>query len=424
MSDVVSIRAGEAEGGTSAMTAPDPVGGGPLGGLRLVAPAVGLYLMLRMFSLEVMYVLAGYAHARSPGRQVYPDGSINNQWRGFTSFADALVSWDGQWYIKIAGSGLGGPVGALDPDGVPYELRLAFFPLYPWLARPLTYLPFVTPVAACLIVSFLSAVAAAAGLYLIGRRLHGHRAGLMLAALWAVVPAAMTQNGAYTESLFTALAVWALYAVLTERWLLAGTLAAIGGLSRPTAVALIGTVGLAALVAAVSRRGGWRPYAAMLLAPLGLLAYFAFASARLGGFTKYTEIHHNTFGARWDNGENTWGMVSDILIGVDDDNAAKPIRVLSLVILAGFIVLLLLLVRRAPWQLTVFAAAMLVMATGTSTHISMIGRHLLPAFPVLLVPAVLLARATTRDRIVVLGALALLSGWYAGWLPFISGQAI
>ncbi|MBB3098064.1 hypothetical protein FHR83_005749 [Actinoplanes campanulatus] len=390
---------------------------------RHAAPAIYLYLLLRTVSLWVMHVLASHAAVRSPGRQVFPDGSINNQWRSFTSILDALLSWDGRWYAKIAGGGLGGPVGAVDADGIPYEMRLVFFPLYPWLARPLTFLG-ISPEVACLIVSFISAIAAAWGLYAIGRHVRDHRTGVMLAAVWAVVPAAMTQNGAYTESLFTALAAWALYAVLKERWLIAGVLACVAGLSRPTAAVLIGTVGLAALVAAFSRRGGWRPYAAMALAPAGLLAYIAYASARLGGYERYFSIHENTFGARWDYFENTWNMSTDILIGVDDDNSQKPIRVLSLLILAGFILLLALLVSRAPWQLTVFAAVMLIMATGSRTHMSMVGRHLLPAFPVLLVPALLLARLRNRDLIIVLGALALLSGWYAGWLPFISGQAI
>jgi hypothetical protein len=409
--------------------APDqPSPAGRFGRLRAAAsaaaPAIGLYLMARVLSLEVMYVLAAHAHARDPGREVYPDGTINNQWRGFTSILDALVSWDGRWYAKIAGSGLGGPVGAVDADGVPYELRLMFFPLYPWLARPLTFLPFVTPATACLIVSFVAAVAAAWGLYAIGRHVHGHRAGILLALLWAVAPAAMTENGAYTESLFTALAAWALYAVLRERWLLAGLLAAAGGLSRPTSAALIGTVGLAALVAAISRRGGWRPYAAMVLAPAGLIAYVAFAAGRLGSVSRYFEIHENTFGAQWDYGKSAWKTVTDIMIGVDDDHASKPIRILSVLILAGFIVLLALLAGRGPWPLTVFAAATLILSVGSHAHISMVARHLLPAFPVLLVPAVALARVPIRDLVIVLAALALLSGWYAGWLPFISGQAI
>jgi hypothetical protein len=388
------------------------------------APAIGLYLMLRLFSLEVMHILASHAAFRSPGRQVYPDGTINNEWRSFTGIMDALVSWDARWYTKITAQGLGGPVGAVDEDGVPYELRLMFFPLYPMLARPLTYLPFVSPVAACLIISFLSSVAAAWGLYAIGRHIRGHKVGILLVAVWAVAPAAMTQNGAFTESLFTALAAWALYAVLKERWVLAGVLAGLSGLSRPTAAALIGTVGLAALIAAFSRRGGWRPYAAMVLAPAGLLAYLAFASYRLGSVSRYFEIHDQTFGARWDYGRNTWSMATDILIGVDGDNAEKPIRVLSMIFMIGFVVLFVMLLGRAPWPLTVFAGVTLVLSIFSHAHMSMLGRHMLPAFPLLLIPALALARLRRRDLGLVLAVLALLSGWYAGWLPFISGQAI
>jgi hypothetical protein len=415
-------RASAPEDGTPAPDRPERTG--LRAAARAAAPAIALYLLLRVISLEVMYVLAAHAHARAPGREVYPDGTINNQWRSFTSFLDALVSWDARWYVKIAGSGLGGPVGAVDSDGVPYELRLMFFPLYPWLARPLTYLPFVSPVTACLIVSLLSAIAAAWGLYAIGRHVHSHRVGVLFAAVWAVAPAALTQNGAFTESLFTALSAWALYAVLKERWLIAGLLAGLSGLSRPTAAALIGTVGLAALIAAIRRRGGWRPYAAMLLAPAGLLGYLVFAGGRLGGIDRYFSIHHDHFSAYWDYGKSTWEVVADIMTGVGDDNAGKPIRILSVLILAGYVVLLVLLVRRAPWPLTVFAAATLVLAAGSHAHISMMGRHVLPAFPVLLIPAIALARAPNRDLFVVLGALAMLCGWYGGWLPFISGQAI
>lgn len=390
---------------------------------RLAAPAIGLYLALRLISLQVMAVLATSSHGRDPGRQVYWDGS-HARWRGSTSLMDALVSWDARWYALLAGSGTGGPVGAVDANGVPYELRMMFFPLYPALARPLTVVPFVSPATACLIVSLVAAVAAAWGIFAVGRKLHGDRFGIMLAALWAVVPSAMTQNGAFTESLFTAFAAWALYAVLDEHWLTAGLLAGLSGLTRPTAAALIGTVGLAALVAALRRRGGWRPYAAMLLAPAGMAAYLAYASAKLGGIGRYFEIHHNTFGAYFDYGVSTWDVVTGILVGVGDD-AGQPMRVMSVLFLAGFLVLMVLaVVNRAPWPLVVFAAAMLVLAVGSRAHISMIGRHMLPAFPLLLVPALVMARASTRNVTVVLGALALTSGWYAGWLPFISGQAI
>lgn len=404
-----------------------PGAAGPLSRLRdsalLAAPAIVVYLTLRVVSLAVMAVLANNSYDRDPTRQVYWDGS-HARWRGFTTMWDALLSWDARWYSLLAGSGLGGPIGAADTNGVPYEMRVMFFPLYPWLARPLTFLPFISPEAACLIVSLLAAVAAAWGIFALGNKLHGSRFGIMLVALWAVAPAAMTQNGAFSESLFTALAAWTLYALLNEQWLIAGLLAGVSGLSRPTAAALIGTVGLAALFAAVQRRGGWRPYVAMLLAPLGLLGYLAYASAKLGGIKEYFDIHENTFGAHFDYGKSHWEVVTGILIGVGDD-AAQPIRVMSVLFLFGFVTLLVLAIgHRAPWQLTVFAVATLVLAVGSRAHISMVGRHLLPAFPVLIVPAVVLARSSVGKSAIVLGALALCSGWYAGWLPFISGQAI
>ncbi len=422
--DRVAGEPGDPAGGPA--TDPVPTAHDRLARLRSAArdaaPAIGLYLAIRLVSLTVMAILAKIAYAQDPAREVYPDGS-HNRWRGFTSSMDALVSWDARWYSMIAGNGVGGPIGAVDPNGVPYDLRLMFFPLYPWLARPLTFLG-ISPVTACLLVSFVSAVAAAWGLYAIGRHVHSHRVGVMFAAAWALAPAAMTQNGAFTESLFTALSAWALHSLLKERWLIAGLLAAVSGLSRPTAAALIGTVGLAALIAAVQRRDTWRPYAAMLLAPLGLLGYVLYAGSRLGGVDKYFEVHQNTFGAWWDYGRSHWDVVKGILAGVNED-ASKPIRVLSVLILAGFLLLLLLLIAdRAPWQLTVFAAATLVLAVGSHAHISMMGRHLLPAFPVLLVTAVALAKAPTRTVAIVLASMALLSGWYGGWLPFISGQAI
>ncbi len=400
---------------------------GPLARLRgaalIAAPAIGLYLVLRMISLEVMATLANSALSKDPTRQVYWDGS-HAMWRGWVSPIDPLLSWDARWYMLLAGSGTGGPPGAVDENGVPYELRLMFFPLYPALARPLTYLPFVSPAGACLFVSLIAAIAAAWGIFAIGRKLHGDRFGIMLVALWAVAPAALSQNGAFSESLFTALAAWALLAVLNERWLTAGILAGLSGLSRPTAAALIAAIGLAALVAAIRRRGGWRPYAAMLLAPAGLIGYVAYASAKLGGVGEYFRVHQDTFGAYFDFGESHFDVVKGIVTGVGEDTR-EPIRVLSVLFLFGFLLLLALaMANRTPWPLLVFAIATLILAVGSRAHISMIGRHLLPVFPVLLVPASVLARAAPRNTVLVLGTLALASGWYAGWLPFISGQAI
>jgi Gpi18-like mannosyltransferase len=76
------------------------------------------------------------------------------------------------------------------------------------------------------------------GLYAVGKHLRSRTVGVFLAMLWCVVPHALVQNMAYSESLLTALCAWGLYALLRRQWLLAGTLCLFAGLTRPTANAL------------------------------------------------------------------------------------------------------------------------------------------------------------------------------------------
>ena len=57
-----------------------------------------------------------------------------------------------------------------------------------------------------------------------GERLYGRAGRGRAVALWAALPVGIVQSMAYWESLFTALAAWALYAVLTGRWVRAGVL--------------------------------------------------------------------------------------------------------------------------------------------------------------------------------------------------------
>lgn len=47
--------------------------------------------------------------------------------------------------------------------------------------------------------------------------LRGQRAGVTAALLWGMFPVAVVENMAYAESLFTAFAVWSLYAAVTRR---------------------------------------------------------------------------------------------------------------------------------------------------------------------------------------------------------------
>ena len=79
-----------------------------------------------------------------------------------------LVRWDSAYYMEIVRDGY-----RAAPD-IPHTV--AFFPLYPLLARLLT--PWLKPDAALVVVSNLAAVIGAAFLYLWARRLAGPRAAV------------------------------------------------------------------------------------------------------------------------------------------------------------------------------------------------------------------------------------------------------
>ncbi|MBT8224232.1 MAG: hypothetical protein HKP61_01830 [Dactylosporangium sp.] len=411
--------------GEAARSSPHrPPGRGPrlVAAARLAAPAMVVYLALRVISLDVLVLLTSLGRRSEPGRMVYWDGSTN-AWRGYQSINDVLLSWDGRWYSKIAEFGYTSHTAGVDEHGIPYTHRLAFFPLYPYLARSLTWLPGLNAAGACLLVSFLASIAAAWAIFAIGNHLRGRRFGIILAALWAVVPVCMSQNGAFTESLFTAFAGWALYAVLTRRWIVAGAITAVAGLTRPTALALIATVGFAALVAIVLRRDGWRPWLAGALAPLGYVSYVVFAGYRLGTPTGFFELQRYTWDSYFDFGQSSFDALRTIVLG-QEPLEDSIFMFTGLVVFGAAALIALAAMHRTPWVLIMFAVVMFVGSLGSHAHISSMGRHLLPAFPILIVPALALSRASIRVVAVVLGLLAVLSGWYGGWLPFASGHVI
>lgn len=198
--------------------------------------------------------------------------------------------WDSLWYTRVAELGYGYEVRL--PNGDVHS-NLAFFPLLPWLERAFAAVTPLSHADAGLLVSALASLAAAWGIFAVAdhvytgekarsaalegrwRETGGSRAGICAVLLWAVLPVGIVQSMAYSESLFTALAAWSLYAVLTGRWLTAGLLASLAGLTRPVGAAVVAAVWVAAIASFVRERSvpartgapGWLRALAMLIAP-------------------------------------------------------------------------------------------------------------------------------------------------------------
>ena len=322
--------------------------------------------------------------------------------------------WDSLWYTRVAEGWYGYTVRL--PDGGEHS-DLAFFPLLPALERGLSEISPLAPADAGLLVSALASLAAAWALFLIGERLHGRRAGICLAVLWAALPVGIVQSMAYSESLFTALAAWALWAVLDRRWAVAGLLAAGAGLTRPVGAAVVAAVWLAALVPCLRERR--RPDAGtvvgLLLAPLGWFGYFTWVGVREGSVTGYLDVQ-----GEWGNGfDGGWAF-----LGFIGENLTGSV-VGGLGLIAGVALVIWLYVlclrQRQPLPLLVYAGIVLVLALCAKGYFGSKPRLMMPAFPLLLPAAVALARARPVRAGLVLGALALASAVYGAWWLHGSG---
>lgn len=353
--------------------------------------------------------LLGYAGVRALGLTVLAVWSAAN---GKSAHELLTARWDSLWYTRVAGFGYGWETRL--PDGSVHS-NLAFFPLLPWLERLGAGLSPLSYADAGLVVAQFAGPAAALGIFLITERLYGRRAGVWAVALWAVLPVGIVQSMAYSESLFTALAAWSLYAVLRERWVWAGLLAALAGLTRPVGAAVVAAIWVTALLAAVrERRASWRLALGVVLAPLGAAAYVLWVGHRTGdGLFGYLDVQ-----AQWGNGfDGGWAFARFVGAML----TACPAVFGGLGLIAGValvIWLYVLCVRQGqPPALLVYCGIVVALALCASGYFGSKPRLLLPAFPLLLPLAAGLARRRAGRVAVLLGVVAAGSAAYgAFWL--------
>lgn len=360
--------------------------------LRWAAPALLAYAAVRLVVLATLFIWS--AVTDRDGYQLLS------------------ARWDSLWYARIAENGYGYTAHLADGGSHP---DLAFFPLLPLLERLLSTVLPLSAADAGVLVSAVASLAAAWGLFAIGALLHGRRAGVVLAVLWAAVPVGVVQSMAYSESLFTALAAWALYAVLTGRWLWAGSLAALAGLTRPVGGAV--ALALWMTTALTLRRGGRlgaRAVCGLLLAPLGVLAYVLWVSVRRGSVTGYLDVQ-----ADWGNGFDAGLAFARFVSGWLGGDWPAPLAGVGLMAGVALVLWALALCVRTgqPPALLTYAGVVVALALSAKGYFGSKPRLLLPAFPLLIPLAVALAGARRRTTLAVLVALTLTAAGYGTfWL--------
>jgi hypothetical protein len=253
----------------------------------------------------------------------------------FGYFGNLLVSplarWDSWWYLTIAQHGY-----AHQP------MRTAFFPLYPMVVGGVGVV-LGSDLIAGVVVSLVSFAVALVLLYRLALLELGSATRARLAVmLVAFCPMAFFFSAVYSESLFLALSLGAIFEARMGRWAAAGLLGALGAAERNSGVVLVVPLMLLFLYGPRTDRpparvpagseAPWRrlipryavtPQLAWIaLVPLGLLAYLGYLALSIGdGFAPLHAqtlwFHHfaGPFGGVWDGVVAAWDGLRQLIHG-------------------------------------------------------------------------------------------------------------
>lgn len=236
-----------------------------------------------------------------------------------TDLLSLFVRWDAGWYLRIVATGYEASTWPQEQFGATPH---AFFPGYPLLIRAAVAVTGLEPATAGIAVSTLLFVLALCLVYEYARDLGLARDTAIAATLLiACAPHSFVFSSIYTESTFLFLLVAAMLALRRRQYLWAGVAAALLSGVRPN-----GIVFVVFALAWTLRTAGWRPLLqpwtapgpmlTIVLAPLGLIAYWWFCYVTTGdAFAQATSIAHGwgwEFGWPWTNlGRHLRGSSTD-----------------------------------------------------------------------------------------------------------------
>jgi len=168
----------------------------------------------------VLFGLSDRAAVFDPAGVTTPFGATGD------ALASPLGRWDSVWYLAIAADGYGG--GA----------REAFFPLYPLVVR-LAGVPFDSALVGGALASTVLLAVALVVLHRLVALDHGRAVARNAVLVTALFPMSFFFSAVYSESLFLALSVGAVYAARRERWAWAGALGLLAAMTRSAGVLLL-----------------------------------------------------------------------------------------------------------------------------------------------------------------------------------------
>lgn len=338
--------------------------------------------------------------------------------------------WDSVWFLAIAEDGYGG--GA----------REAFFPLYPLLVRVAGAAVGSALIGGALLSTALLGVA----LVLLHRLVeldHDRAVARNAVLVTALFPMSFFFSAVYSESLFLALSIGAVYAARREGWAWAGVLGMLAATTRSAGVLLVVPLAMIYLwdvgrPRARTRRRLRADALWLALVPLGLALYCALLA--LGGHDAFApfraqEVWFRTFAGpfvgAWDGLVAAWQGARQLLSGAREPvyftawggdpfvGARHNVElfawlVLALVATAGVL-------RRLPAAYGAYVVAALALPLSypvAPQPLMSLPRFVAVLFPLAIWLAVWMTGRAVRERVVLAAfavALAIYTGIFATW---------
>jgi Gpi18-like mannosyltransferase len=278
--------------------------------------------------------------------------------------------WDAAWYLDIAEKGY-------YLRGESSQANVVFFPLYPMLVRLAGYLTGGNLILAGWIVSSVFLALAVAMLTRLTQEFHPDLDPARPALFLLVFPTAFFLNAVYSESLFLFLSLAVVFFALKRNFILAGVCAALASATRVAGVFLF-----VVLFVEFIQAYGWRTLFTtrvwpLLLAPIGITAFFLHHWIVFDDFFLYLKVQQMF-------GRDFHADLQDYLVIRNNPDLAHTLLDLTFTLLAIVFACIALKRFRLSYGLYMLVSLAVALSTGTALGIA---RYAMVMFPIYLIAA-------------------------------------
>jgi hypothetical protein len=286
-----------------------------------------------------------------------------------------FVVWDAQHYLRISMAGYPRTLQRAPTHGSDW----AFFPLFPIGVYAVHWLTSLSPAWSGLALNSAADVMLGVALWRLSTAVLDRRSAMWANILFWFFPGSAVLSMNYSEPLFLAFAASSLWLLRERRWLMAGVTAALSLTARPAGAAVAAAC-LVAAVGAIRSDHEWRSVVAPVLAPIGLMSFIVYSSARTGHWNEWLRAQ-----AEWHQSIDFSEKLPSMLAhGVTRSTVLRPELIALTLGLAFFVVVLGVSWRqlgRLPAPLLAYFVVTVVMTFGSS-HVSAKPRFVLVMLPI------------------------------------------